>query len=88
MMAGRFNCHATLLLIGVTLRGPVDERLGNIFGGSIQSKAPLLVSANSIRGGAVLPLAGGRVEKVGRQIHRHLAFVRELLGDDPWARKR
>jgi hypothetical protein len=87
MMAARFNCHATLLLIGVTLRGPVDERLGNIFGGSIQSKAPLLVSASSIRAGVVLRVAGEQVEEVGREIYGHLALVRELLGDDPWARK-
>jgi hypothetical protein len=32
-------------------------------------------------------VAGEHVEAVGRELHRHLIFARELLGDDPWARK-
>jgi hypothetical protein len=53
----------------------------------VPKKSPLVVSASSTRGGAVLRVAGEQVEEVGREIYGHMAFVPELLGDDPWARK-
>jgi urease accessory protein len=87
MRAGRFNCYATLLLVGESLQVAVDRLLNNICARSINPKSTLLVSASPIRDGAVLRLAGEQVEAVGREIHEHLAFVRELLGDNPWARK-
>jgi urease accessory protein len=37
--------------------------------------------------GVVLRLAGTSVEHVGSLIGQHLSFVRDLLEDDPWARK-
>ena len=37
--------------------------------------------------GVVLRLAGTCVEQVGATIAQHLSFVRDILKDDPWARK-
>jgi urease accessory protein len=87
MRAGRFNCFATLLLVGESMHVAVGRLLNVICARSIQPKAPLLVSASPIRHGAVLRVAGEQVEAVGQEIREHLGFVCELLGDDPWARK-
>lgn len=34
---------------------------------------------------AALRVAGETTESVGRELHRHLAVLADLLGDDPWA---
>jgi len=87
MRAGRFNCFATLLITGEACRATAEQILKSIQMRPVQQKSPLLVSASSIRAGVVLRVAGEQVEEVGREIYGHLALVRELLGDDPWARK-
>jgi hypothetical protein len=46
-----------------------------------------VVSASPVNHGALLRVAGESVEQTGRELHQHLKFVSELLGDDPWARK-
>jgi urease accessory protein len=87
MRAGRFNCFATLLIVGDACRATAEQILKSIQMRPVQQKSPLLVSASSIRAGVVLRVAGEHVEEVGREIYGHLALVREMLGDDPWARK-
>jgi hypothetical protein len=52
----------------------------------VTRRAELIVSASPIRQGAVLRIAGER-RGSHREVRRRLAFVAELLGDDPWARK-
>jgi urease accessory protein len=87
MRAGRFNCFAMLLFIGEPLRAVANQLLEKISAKSVERKSPLVASASPIRDGAVLRIAGEQVEAVGREIHRHLDFLSEFLGDDPWARK-
>jgi urease accessory protein len=87
MRTGRFNCFATVFLIGEPLRAAAGEMLAQIAARPVERKASLLVSASPVRGGAVLRLAGEQVETVGREIHGRLNFLREFLGDNPWARK-
>jgi urease accessory protein len=87
MRTGRFNCFATLLFVGEPFRTAASQLLEKISAKSVERKSPLIASASPIRDGAVLRLAGEQVEAVGREIHRHLNFLRDLLGDDPWARK-
>jgi len=87
MRAGRFNCFATLLTVGPLCGQASEALLANILARPVEKKSPLVVNASSTRGGAVLRVAGEHVEDVGREIYSHLAFVREFLGDDPWARK-
>jgi urease accessory protein len=84
---GRFNCFATVLLAGEPLRAIAGELLQKISAAPVERNTPLITSASPIRDGAVLRMAGEQVEAAGRELHRHLAFVPEFLGDDPWARK-
>lgn len=87
MRAGRFNCFALLLLVGEPLQAAANLLLEEISAKSIERKSSLVAGASPIRGGTVLRLAGEQVEAVGREIHRYLAFLPAILGDDPWERK-
>lgn len=84
---GRFNCLALVVLIGPALGEASARLLADVAQQSVTRRAPLVCSASAIREGALLRIAGEQVEIVGREIHRHLGFLPELLGDDPFARK-
>jgi urease accessory protein len=84
---GRFNCFAMLLLAGEPMRTAANLLLEKISIEPVERKSSLVVSAGPVRHGAVLRIASEQVEAVGREIHRHLDFLRNSLGDDPWARK-
>ena len=84
---GRFNCIAMLLLTGAPVREAAACLLADISPQPVTRQASLICSASPIRDGAMLRVAGEDVEAVGRELHRHLAFLHDLLGDDPWARK-
>lgn len=84
---GRFNCVAMLLLIGEPVAQAAKQLLETISAQPVNRCAPLVSSASPVRNGALLRVAGESVEEVGRKLHRHLAFLSVMLGDDPWARK-
>lgn len=84
---GRFNCIATVLLLGPALQRLAARLLESIKSAPVARRADLVFSASLLADGAVLRIAGVSVEAVGRLIHRHLRPVSEQLGDDPWARK-
>ena len=84
---GRFNCFATLLLVGESLQNFSATLLAEISSRPIERNAALVCSASSVRDGAILRVAGEDVESVSRELKRHLNFVPELLGDNPWSRK-
>jgi urease accessory protein len=85
--AGRFNCFATLLLLGAPLKEFAEKLTQEISARPVGRRASLVASASAIPSGALLRIAGESVEEVGRELHQHLKFVAPLLGDDPWARK-
>lgn len=85
---GRFNCFATLLLIGEPLQTFASRLLTDISARPVEKQSSLICSASPVRNGALLRIAGESVEAVSREIKAQLSFASELLGDDPWARKR
>lgn len=84
---GRFNCLASLVLIGPALQPAVGKLLEMIAALPVPRRGELLLSSSAIRGGAVLRLAGSGIEPVSQELRRHLAFLGALLGDDPLERK-
>ena len=84
---GRFNCLALLLVVGEPLREAGARLLEDTAAQPVTRGAPLVASASPIHGGALLRLAGERLEDVAREVRRHLACLADLLGDDPWTRK-
>jgi len=84
---GRFNCLALLLLLGEPMRAAAADLLADLAGRPVARRGSLVCSASPVGDGALLRVAGEQLEDVGRELHRHLIFARDLLGDDPWARK-
>ena len=84
---GRFNCLASLLLLGSPLQKLSETMLQVIASRPVNRNAPLSASASPVRDGVLLRLVGESVEKVRQEIQAHLFFLRDMLGDDPWSRK-
>lgn len=85
--AGRFNCFAMMLLLGESFREAAANLIKEISSRPVERGATLLASASPVQEGVVLRVAGEDVESVSREIKRHLNFLADFLGDDPWARK-
>jgi urease accessory protein len=84
---GRFNCLATLLLIGPAVKLAAEGLLQQIATRPVEKRSALTCSASPVSSGALLRVAGEEVEVVRRELGGHLTFLRDILGDDPWARK-
>ena len=84
---GRFNGLATLTLQGPILKAFADHIVAEIAQRPVPQRPPLLVTASPLRDGALVRIAGVHPEDIGRELRHHLAFLRDLLQDDPWARK-
>jgi urease accessory protein len=84
---GRFNCIATIFVLGPQLKSLSSQILDAINARPVNCRATQIVSASSIADGVLVRIAGESTESVGREIHQLLNPVSELLGDDPWARK-
>jgi urease accessory protein len=84
---GRFNCLATLLMLGPLVRHQAAGLLAALAARPVERRAALVCSASPVRDGVLLRVAGEETEPAVRVIHRFLAGLAPLLGDDPWARK-
>jgi urease accessory protein len=84
---GGFNCLATVVLIGEMLATPASQIVDWVNAQPITPEAQLVYAASPLREGVMLRIAGPGPQLVGQEIYRHLSFVRDLLADDPWARK-
>jgi urease accessory protein len=85
---GRFNCVASLVLLGPAMRDAASRLLNA--GGSqpvIRDAACLTSAAPLADGGALLRIASVSVEQVAVALREYLSAVPALLGDDPWARR-
>jgi urease accessory protein len=90
---GRFDVLASALVLGPALGSYAAALVSRVAQRSLERRSDRLVTAAALapRGlgdvGCVIRLAGRSVEDVGRAIREYLAFVPELLEDDPWVRK-
>ena len=84
---GPFNCFATVALLGPALAAHAQQALAWMSRQPINPRANVLFAASPLHEGAVLRFAGTSVEETGQAIHGRLAFVRQLLDDNPWSRK-
>jgi urease accessory protein len=91
--AGRFDVLAFVLVAGAPLRNRAAGVVSCVASDPLRRKSGRLAAAAVVapRGlgevGCVVRVAGASVEAVGGYIRRLLAFVPDLLGDDPWERK-
>lgn len=84
---GRFNCFATVVALGPALESHAARVLKAIEEQPVTRQSDLLVSASPLAEGFLLRLAGVCLEEVRHAIHHHLQFIKDLVGDDLWARK-
>lgn len=84
---GRFDCLATLLLIGAPLQAAARTLAQALAGLPVAKRAAQVCSVSPLRDGVLLRVAGIEVENVRRELQHHLGFVNEWLGDNPFARK-
>ena len=84
---GRFNCFATLLMLGTSVQTTARAMLDAAGTRPVESQASLVHNASPLEGGAVLRLAGETAESVHLELLRYLQSLSGLLGDDPWIRK-
>ncbi|MCF7764582.1 MAG: urease accessory protein UreD [Verrucomicrobia bacterium] len=84
---GRFNCLATVLLIGPQLIEPVQQILNSLEQEPVTPRSSLVLSGSPVKGGILVRIAGEHMEAVSETVRQHLAFVPDMLGDNPWARK-
>jgi len=84
---GRFNCLATVMLLGDALAGPAAQILEAISRRAVARRPELVCGASPVAGGVLVRLAGEHVEQVGREIYGLLDFLPQVLHDDPRLRK-
>jgi urease accessory protein len=84
---GRFDCIASVFLLGPLFRTAAASLLESIGKTAVVRRSPLVASASPLRDGAVLRVAGGAAEQVGRFISHCLGPAWTALGDNPWTRK-
>ena len=84
---GRFNCLATLWLIGPAFRTLAEATLQGIHDTAVRRRADLVMNASPVRGGCVLRLAATDFEQVAQELRPRVAGLSDLLADDPWSRK-
>lgn len=84
---GRFNCVASLLIIGPQLDFLAVRLKEEIGARPVTRRASLLTSLSPVAGGVLVRLIGTGTEAVTGELRRWLAELTPLLGDDPWARK-
>jgi urease accessory protein len=86
---GRFNAFATIVLIGPRIESAGTKLQAAIAAMPVVRGANLICACSPFRNsGTLLRILGVSVEEVSRKIQSCLSFVPDLLGDDPWSRKR
>jgi urease accessory protein len=84
---GRFNCLATLVLIGAAAKTAAEAVLQEVAARPVERGASQVCSVSPVRDGILLRIAGAEVQNVRQELQHHLGFIGGLLGDHPWARK-
>ncbi len=84
---GRFDCLATVLLLGPLLTGAARSALASISAAPVARGAPLVAAASPLEDGALIRIAAVSVEAATARVRALLSDLPGLLGDDPFARR-
>jgi urease accessory protein len=84
---GRFDVLCTAVLAGELLRQRRAALATSLSGVPLRPRADAVEQANDLGDALLVRIASTSLEKTLRTIREHLAFLPELLGDDPWARR-
>jgi urease accessory protein len=84
---GRFDVLCTIVLAGDLLRRPRAALAGSLSAVSLRPCADAVEQTNDLGDVLVIRMASTSLEETLRTLRERLAFLPELLGDDPWARR-
>jgi len=87
---GRFDCLATVILVGEAFAPAAQDALRRVNAVALSRRTGLLASAGPLPSGcpgAVVRVAAGGAEPAGRFVREVLTAAWDALGEDPWARK-
>jgi urease accessory protein len=84
---GRFDCMASVYLLGPAFADAAAGLVAAVGAMPVRKRDATLAAASPLNGGAVLRVAGGAAESVGRFITRQLAPAWTAVGDDPFSPK-
>ncbi len=87
LRAGRFNCLASVFLVGqatLPMRQAIDTMMQDT---PIDAKADIAVAYSGMAWGGVLRVGGGSAQDVSAELRRQLSELTALLGVCPWTRK-
>lgn len=83
---GRYDCLATVLLLGPLLEGAAAAALASLTEPA-RPGAPLVAAASPLHGGALIRLAAVSTELATARVRALLQPLPALLGDDPFMRR-
>jgi urease accessory protein len=85
---GRFNAQAMAVVIGEPLRAMSERLLHEMAEEPVpRRRVPLITTVSPLADGVLLRVVGEQLESVMGELRKRLAFVPQLLGEDPWSRK-
>jgi urease accessory protein len=84
---GRFDVLCTILLAGELLRSARAALATALAAAALRPRADAVEQANDLGDALVIRMASVSLEEALRTVRERLAFLPELLGDDPWARR-
>lgn len=84
---GRFDALGTIILAGEPLRTVRAAIVRELSASPVEPRAQIVEQANDLGAALHLRFAAVSIEDAIQTIRARLAFLPELLGDDPWARR-
>lgn len=84
---GRFNCFATILLLGLPFRQAASRLLAESADAPVKRRDSLTLSVSPLGDGALARIASEEVETAALEVRRILTVAAGVLGDDPWAHR-
>ena len=84
---GQFNCYAVLVLSGAGVEAQSQALLTDVDAQPVSPGNPVVEAASALTSGVIWRIAGQTTEQVSQVLTARLAFLSQILGDTPWARK-
>jgi urease accessory protein len=84
---GRFNCLASVVIIGGKVKGLSQRILEKDMMKTIQKDSTMIDAASPLKGGVIWRMMGESTEEVERNIRKELGSLEDIIGQVPWSRK-
>jgi urease accessory protein len=83
----RFEALATVVLVGPRVADLAHQELAKLADQRVERGSAVISAGSPLADGAIVRVAGDRVESVTAAVRRMLAGAMDRVGEDPWSRK-